>query len=86
VDEKEDFCFEATPYRVDGFGNHLLFGYPPFGGWFPYAGFSSLSEYDDIFKPTAKITVRFFRVEWFLRGLIWDYRIEIQPMFEDRDG
>ena len=85
IDEKEDFCFEATPYRIDGFGNHLLFGYPIVGGWLPTLYFKTIIDYDAVFNPTSKVVVKILKFEWFTVAYIYVYSVKEYKMFGGGD-
>ena len=66
-DDKEkigdSYRFELTPFRlcpIDGV--IIFFGYPLFGGWFPFIGWITFYNEDD--EP-----MQVFMIEWLLRGL-----------------
>ena len=41
------FNFEKTPFRKDGGGEILFFGYPLFGGWLPFIGIRTIRVEND---------------------------------------
>ncbi len=59
----------------------LLFGMPVFGGWLPTAYFSTGISYDDVMLPTEKVTVRYFKISWCLKGWAIIYSVKVSPMF-----
>lgn len=63
-------------------GQWLFFGMPVFGGWLPTAFFGTGISFDDVLLPTEKVTVKYFKMSWCLKGWAIIYSVEISAMFK----
>ena len=63
-------------------GQLLFFGMPVCGGWLPTAFFGTGISFDDVLLPTEKVTVKYFKMSWCLKGWAIIYSVEISAMFK----
>ena len=74
MSEPEKFSWELYPFRIDSFGNWVVFGYPILGGWLPYLAFKSSVEL--IEGGEVKSTMQYVIAEWFIRGYMVVYKVK----------
>ena len=74
--EPERFSWELYPFRIDSFGNWVVFGYPILGGWLPYLAFKSSVELIDVGDGEVKSTMQYVIAEWFIRGYMVVYKVK----------
>lgn len=59
----DKFKFELIPLRMHSSGCILFFGYPLFGGWIPFIGFTTI--WDSVYEEEVKV----FLIEWLCIGI-----------------